>query len=207
MAWHRPGDKLLSEPMMISLPTQICVTRPQWVIENDVSPQNLFLHGGYELFFTFIAAPAERRRLCLHICWYVGLSVSSITGNWWMDFHWIFRICWPRHKEQFGIFWECSGPPLWADIQEIFRIRSDMNQLIYTYIYIYIWGGGGSPLARLCFSNQARLICKQWHMQGFLSGRFYPYFSRLYHWHWGKHPYDSSNTCKTTLNNMYNWVI
>ena len=31
MAWRRPGDKLLSEPMMVSLPTHICVTRPQWV--------------------------------------------------------------------------------------------------------------------------------------------------------------------------------
>ena len=31
MAWRRPGDKPLSEPMMISLPTHICVTRPQWI--------------------------------------------------------------------------------------------------------------------------------------------------------------------------------
>ena len=31
MAWRRPDDKLLSEPMMVSLPTHICVTRPQWV--------------------------------------------------------------------------------------------------------------------------------------------------------------------------------
>ena len=31
MAWHRPGDKPLSEPMMFSLLTHICVTRPQWV--------------------------------------------------------------------------------------------------------------------------------------------------------------------------------
>ena len=31
MAWCRPGDKPLSEPMMISLPTRICVTRPRWV--------------------------------------------------------------------------------------------------------------------------------------------------------------------------------
>ena len=35
MAWHRPGDKPLSEPMMVRLPTHICVTRPQWV--NHVS--------------------------------------------------------------------------------------------------------------------------------------------------------------------------
>ena len=31
MAWRRAGDKPLSEPMMDSLLTHICVTRPQWV--------------------------------------------------------------------------------------------------------------------------------------------------------------------------------
>ena len=30
MPWCRPGDKLLSESMMVSLLTHICVTRPQW---------------------------------------------------------------------------------------------------------------------------------------------------------------------------------
>ena len=31
MAWHRPGDKPLSETMLVSLLTHICVTRPQSV--------------------------------------------------------------------------------------------------------------------------------------------------------------------------------
>ena len=31
MAWCRPGDKPLPKPMMVSLLTLICVTRPQWV--------------------------------------------------------------------------------------------------------------------------------------------------------------------------------
>ena len=31
MAWRRPGDKPLSEPMLNNLPTHICVLRPQWV--------------------------------------------------------------------------------------------------------------------------------------------------------------------------------
>ena len=31
MAWCRPGDKPLFEPMMVKLPTHICVIRPQWV--------------------------------------------------------------------------------------------------------------------------------------------------------------------------------
>ena len=31
MAWRRPGDKPLSEPMLVSPLTHICVSRPQWV--------------------------------------------------------------------------------------------------------------------------------------------------------------------------------
>ena len=31
MAWHRPGNKPLSEPMIVILLMRICVTRPQWV--------------------------------------------------------------------------------------------------------------------------------------------------------------------------------
>ena len=38
MAWRRPGDKPLSEPMMDSSPTNICVTRPQWVNTDQGKP-------------------------------------------------------------------------------------------------------------------------------------------------------------------------
>ena len=31
MVWRRPGDKPLSEPMIVSLPTHLYVTLPQWV--------------------------------------------------------------------------------------------------------------------------------------------------------------------------------
>ena len=34
MAWRRPGDKPLSEPIMVSLPTHICVALPQRVKSN-----------------------------------------------------------------------------------------------------------------------------------------------------------------------------
>ena len=42
MAWCRSGDKPLSEPMMVSLPTHICVTRPQWV--NQLGPSAPYMH-------------------------------------------------------------------------------------------------------------------------------------------------------------------
>ena len=46
MAWRRPGDKPLSEPMMVRFPTHICVTRPQWV-NQIMFLSNILIH----LFF------------------------------------------------------------------------------------------------------------------------------------------------------------
>ena len=31
MTWHQPGNKPLSEPMIVSLLMHICITRPQWI--------------------------------------------------------------------------------------------------------------------------------------------------------------------------------
>ena len=45
MAWRRPGDKPLSEPMMVRLPTHICVTRPQWVNPWDAPRVAYWLPG------------------------------------------------------------------------------------------------------------------------------------------------------------------
>ena len=41
MAWRRPGDKSLSEPVLIRLPAYTCVARPQWV--NSLSHWQLFV--------------------------------------------------------------------------------------------------------------------------------------------------------------------
>ena len=39
MAWRRPGDKPLSEQMMVSSLTHICVTWPQWVkLNHSLTP-------------------------------------------------------------------------------------------------------------------------------------------------------------------------
>ena len=51
MAWRRPGDKPLSEPMMVNLLTHICVTRPQWVNPNAPSSRQWF----YMLLFLYFS--------------------------------------------------------------------------------------------------------------------------------------------------------
>ena len=43
MAWRWPGVKPLSEPMMVYLPTHICVTQPQWVHVKNVYSSNSWL--------------------------------------------------------------------------------------------------------------------------------------------------------------------
>ena len=48
MAWRRPGDKPLSGPMMVRLPTHICVTRPQWV--NSFTPGKCGFHLKLAIF-------------------------------------------------------------------------------------------------------------------------------------------------------------
>ena len=50
MAWRRSGDKPLSEPMMVRLPTHICVTRHQWVKWRSYVPVNgIILSPGKDL--------------------------------------------------------------------------------------------------------------------------------------------------------------
>ena len=52
MAWRRPGDKPLSEPMMVRLPTHICAARPQWVNWTKVDLPSIW-SCGVELIFPY----------------------------------------------------------------------------------------------------------------------------------------------------------
>ena len=44
MAWRRPGDKPLSEPMVVRWLTHICVTRLQWVNKQLRRVYNVHMH-------------------------------------------------------------------------------------------------------------------------------------------------------------------
>ena len=58
MAWRRPGDKPLSEPMLVRSLTHICVTRPQWVkgfwsLETELYPIKLIVQFDALLNFKY----------------------------------------------------------------------------------------------------------------------------------------------------------
>ena len=50
MAWCRPGNKPLSETMMVSLLTHICITRPQWV-NAAMASMGFYLHDVLHIMF------------------------------------------------------------------------------------------------------------------------------------------------------------
>ena len=52
MAWCRPGDKPLSEPMTVSLLTHICVNRPHWVKNISWSTKIYVNHWQVQQFWT-----------------------------------------------------------------------------------------------------------------------------------------------------------
>ena len=46
MAWRQQGNKPLSGPMMVSLLTHICVSRPQWVNLREEFPRSIYNWSG-----------------------------------------------------------------------------------------------------------------------------------------------------------------
>ena len=72
MFWHLPGDKPLSEPMMVRLPTHICVTRPQWV-NNNISINSWRIRASWGLVIWCLICPtAMVMRKVVMLLWNVG---------------------------------------------------------------------------------------------------------------------------------------
>ena len=59
MAWRRPGDKPLSGPMMVKLPTHICVTRPQWVKVIASNAAATLVKAGRGIFPVFLGSATD----------------------------------------------------------------------------------------------------------------------------------------------------
>ena len=72
MAWRRPGDKPLSEPMMDNLLTHVCVTRSQWVKNSQV-----VVHHRRSFSVSFLdSRMLENQLFCTNRYRFVTLSVS-----------------------------------------------------------------------------------------------------------------------------------
>ena len=94
MTWRRPGDKPLSEPMMVGLLTHICVTRPQWVKATRTDLHPLWLK-------TLLMHPSE------DYIWYLWLGMrlwylQGINNGDTTVLYWTIDI-WPRRSTFIGL--------------------------------------------------------------------------------------------------------
>ena len=87
MAWRRSGDKPVSKPMMVSLLTHICVTRPQWVNSQMRRPcstsQDSSSIVAFVLFCEFktcVCVPGIPNRLVNSQCWPIEKQNSTSLG-------------------------------------------------------------------------------------------------------------------------------
>ena len=86
MAWHRSGNKPLSEPMMVSLPIHICITRPQWVkhycVVCDIMSQWAMTYPGSTVF---CVVPATHLQMGTHrfYPWMLDLWITGVVAVTW----------------------------------------------------------------------------------------------------------------------------
>ena len=79
MAWRRPGDKLLSEPMMVSLLTHICVTRPQWI--NQASRDKWVNHGNGLPFCERVPLSTLKKYKIVLSLWFITVNPTPTIWN------------------------------------------------------------------------------------------------------------------------------
>ena len=89
MAWRRPGDKPLTEPMMVSLLTYIYVTRPHWYngMSFVILSHFIQIKNGLPSFVTCSSTNA-----IYYICRRVQVSVQLQGWRWYM-YGKTFLIC------------------------------------------------------------------------------------------------------------------
>ena len=101
MAWRHPGDKPLSEPMMVSLPKHICVARPQWVkwqaawwLPREVLISLVWIHTGTKgtlHFNDLVSSLFELPNWWFHVD---NGNFYSYPVDKAISLHWIISVAW-----------------------------------------------------------------------------------------------------------------
>ena len=92
MAWRRPGDKPLSELMMFSSLTHICVIRPQWVkasllvnmsVTNLIKQMVIFSTYQQSASMLYEPKPPERCPFGLIFCCWLFMLLNKFRSKKW----------------------------------------------------------------------------------------------------------------------------
>ena len=127
MAWRRPGDKPLSEPMMVSLLTHICVTRPQWVKEYKACKTQDYISMNIIIIF---CQNRTRGNSKVHVC--------QICMQCIVLFHFLCVLIFVRESKKGMII---SSHPIWLSNLDPFsnKMRAAWNGKDNTVLWHVTW--------------------------------------------------------------------
>ena len=108
MAWRWPGDKPLSEPMMISLLMHICVTWPQWVKDNK---NLLIIQSQPCLLMTW----QQESGLQQELYWSSSDEISCCLGDFKHMFELLILRALKFSKLHKNCIFQCRGMIFWVE--------------------------------------------------------------------------------------------
>ena len=116
MAWRRPGDKPLSEKMMVSLLTHICFNRPQWVKslatyflqelpDNKLQMMVVFTYSFHVL------RPVQNGQYSADNNFKSRIKYFYLS-SFWFHFHWCLSVQVTKNKSGLNLLmaWWRTGP-------------------------------------------------------------------------------------------------
>ena len=164
MAWRRPGDKPLSEPMMVSLPMHICVTRPQCV--NKLPPPTIKPYGDFMKFYVNYFE-ANFMDWCQGISYIIALIWMSLDLSDDKATSYYLRHCWPKSLSPCGVnrpHWVTKGnislmifPPHFKWDGNFICSHTNVTEVIHTEVH--------GTTVELCCWNMGRNLYQQFRQQ------------------------------------------
>ena len=165
MAWRRPGDKPLSEPMMVRLPTHICVARPQWVnVWMSAITSTMETNGcnTHHICITTAALFLEHFDIkCTHST-INGTRIYDIKNNAWVTVNNDFLSRVRRFDNDFHEWlsheWKSLPNRLTGDKKSLFTVT---NVLFY-FLHAILCHEHTNPLKTI-IERPFRHCCQGWH--------------------------------------------
>ena len=123
MAWRRPGDKPLSEPMMAILLTHICVTRSQWVNKSIQLSTAILYISAFSIASLLIASKISFSSICMPI------AFKHVCTEWTRQ--------WPSPCDRISLwlFQKCH----FLKFYSLYSVRSSYMGLPYPWICTRVW--------------------------------------------------------------------
>ena len=107
MTWRRSGGKPVSEPMLVSLPMHICVTRPQWFKTYGSKLGNIGVSCRFAICKTYgclIKIEVFLYKYCLYFICSQTIKISTVYE---IHIFWYTRkIFFAEFKILYKIFWK-----------------------------------------------------------------------------------------------------